>query len=107
MWLSLLLSLFLVVSPYIVKYINNPSTPATAEEIIYLNVEGMKCLGCANAIHNVLNSVDGVVQNQVLLEEKQAIVYTKSSAHVDEDKLKEVIDDLGFTVEVQKRIHRE
>jgi len=67
----------------------------------------MKCLGCANAIHNVLNTVDGVVQNQVLLEEKQAIVYIKPSAHVDDDKLKEVIDNLGFTVEVQKRIHRE
>lgn len=55
----------------------------------------MKCMGCANAVHNALNSVEGVQQNSVSLDEKTAKVFTKGKK-VTEQEVDDALRPLGF-----------
>lgn len=55
----------------------------------------MKCKGCANAVHNALNSVTGVEQNAVNLEGHTAKIFTKGKK-VSEQDVDDVLRPLGF-----------
>ena len=62
---------------------------------VKLNIEGMHCTGCSTRLEKVLNNVDGVESAKVSLEEKKAdIKYDETQ--VNEDELKEAIEDAGF-----------
>ncbi len=39
-----------------------------------INVEGMKCMGCATTVKNTMSEINGVSEVEVNLEEKTATV---------------------------------
>lgn len=60
-------------------------------------ISGMTCGHCVKRVENALLGVKGVVAAVVNLEEKNAVV--ESNADVNENLLKEAIDDAGYEVE--------
>lgn len=60
-------------------------------QLIFL-VENMKCGGCVTAIETALNTLDGVYDINVSLENKQAIVTSTKSA----EEIAKTITDAGF-----------
>lgn len=60
-------------------------------------IEGMQCNHCKMSVEKALNSVDGVTSVEVNLEEKKAIIET--NANIDENKIREVIEEEGFSVQ--------
>lgn len=63
---------------------------------IIIKVEGMMCNGCENRIQNALNNVNGV--EKVIANHKNGIVEITAKENVEIKVIKELIDDLGFTV---------
>ena len=60
-----------------------------------LLVDGMSCGHCVNHLTTALTEdIDGIKVIEVSLEEKCAIV--EMDENVDETKLKELIEDLGY-----------
>ncbi len=69
------------------------------ETTIY--VEGMQCNHCKMTVEKALSSIEGVSKAEVNLEEKKAVIV--SDREIDGSKIKEVIDEAGFTVkDIQK-----
>lgn len=62
---------------------------------IILKVEGMSCGGCENRIQNALKNIEGI--EDVVANHKEGTVIVKAN-EIDIDKVKEKIEDLGFTV---------
>lgn len=65
---------------------------------IELKIEGMHCTGCSNRLEKVLNNIEGVTSAQVNFHEKSAIV-NFDEGKVTIEKIKENIEDAGFTAE--------
>ena len=61
-----------------------------------INVEGMHCEHCQMTVKKALSSIDGVTDVQVSLEDKKAII--ESTNEIDDNKIKEVIEEAGFEV---------
>lgn len=59
---------------------------------LIINVDGMHCQNCANRIQKVLSAYDENVC--VDLDKKEVVITTDE----EKDKIKESIEDLGFTV---------
>lgn len=67
------------------------------EKIVKLiGIEGMSCMHCAKKVEDKLRSIKEVRSAKVNLEEKNAEVILK--AEIDDDRLKECIEELGYTV---------
>ncbi len=60
-----------------------------------IRIEGMMCDHCAARIHNALNSLDGV-NAKVIRSRDKAVV--RLGKEIDEEKLRELITELGYTV---------
>ena len=60
---------------------------------IIINVEGMVCGGCENRVINALKSVDGVSADH-----KTGIVKVSAKDDIEENILKDKIEDIGFNV---------
>ena len=65
------------------------------EEII-LKVEGMVCNGCENRVQNALKTIEGV--ENVVADHTAGTVKVSVKEDVDENVLKEKIEDIGFEV---------
>lgn len=64
---------------------------------IVLNVEGMSCSHCVNAIKGALTENEGITNVEVSLEEKTVSVgYNKDIISLD--TIKEIIEDEGYEV---------
>ena len=61
-----------------------------------LNIEGMMCGHCVAHVTNALKGVDGVLQVEVSLDEKRALVTAEAS--VTAEALKSAVDAQGYTV---------
>lgn len=61
-----------------------------------IKIEGMHCDGCVNRVKNVLESMKEVVECEVSLENKQAMVVLKKD--VGDSEFEEKIENLGFKV---------
>ncbi len=61
-----------------------------------IKVEGMKCAMCKKHVEEALKSVDGVKKVKVNLE--TGIVEIKSKEEIDNEQIKNKIDELGFNV---------
>ncbi|USK62396.1 copper chaperone CopZ [Peribacillus asahii] len=67
-------------------------------ENVTLNVSGMSCGHCVNAVEGNVGKLDGVESVNVHLETgKVDVVF--DSAKVSLEKIKETIDDQGYDVE--------
>lgn len=62
---------------------------------IILKVEGMACEGCENRIQNALKNMEEI--EKVVASHKEGTV-TIVANEIAIDKIKERIEDLGFTV---------
>lgn len=62
---------------------------------IILKIQGMVCGGCENRIQNALKNMEGI--ENVVASHKEGTV-TIVANEIDIDKIKERIEDLGFTV---------
>lgn len=62
---------------------------------IILKVQGMACGGCENRIQNALKNMEGI--ENIVASHKEATV-TIVANEIEIDKIKERIEDLGFTV---------
>lgn len=61
-----------------------------------MNIEGMSCSHCENRVTNALMDLEGVESVVVNLSEKTATV--EADERVNDDLLKETVEDLGFEV---------
>jgi copper chaperone len=61
-------------------------------------VPGIVCGGCANGIKNALGKVRGIEKVEVDVAKK--VVAVEHDAQVSREKLADVLDDAGFSVEV-------
>ncbi|GAB7388459.1 copper chaperone CopZ [Bacillaceae bacterium] len=66
-------------------------------EKVTLNVEGMSCSHCVQAIEGALSKVDGVANASVDLNAKTVHVEF-DAGKVNLEKIKEVIEDQGYDV---------
>jgi len=62
-----------------------------------LNVEGMSCMHCVNAIKNAVGSLPGISKVDVDLEGKKVAVEYESN-QVNIGKIKDKIEDAGYEV---------
>lgn len=65
------------------------------KELIF-NVEGMVCNGCENRVQNALKTIDGI--EEVTANHENGTVKVTLNKEVDEDTIKEKIEDIGFEV---------
>lgn len=61
-----------------------------------IKVEGMVCNGCENRVQNALKAIKGV--EKVIANHTNGTVIVTSNEEVEEDALKEKIEDIGFKV---------
>ncbi|MGI6731645.1 MAG: copper chaperone CopZ [Anaerovoracaceae bacterium] len=66
-------------------------------EKIILNVEGMSCSHCVDAVSKAVNGLDGVSSVDVQLEEKTVTVEFDAS-QINLNSIKEAIEDQGYDV---------
>lgn len=64
--------------------------------IATIKIEGMSCNHCKMTVEKVLKEINGVDEVEVDLNKKQAII--ESDRKIDERKIKEVIEEEGFSV---------
>ncbi len=62
-----------------------------------LKVIGMHCEGCENRIKNALNSMEEIIE--VKANHIDGMVYIKANKDINMEKIKEILDDLGFEIE--------
>lgn len=61
-----------------------------------IKVEGMVCNGCENRVQNALKTLEGV--EKVVANHTNGTVTITSKNEVEENVMKEKIEDLGFKV---------
>ena len=59
-------------------------------------IEGMSCGHCVKHVENALKEIEGIEEVSVNLEAKKATI--ESNSNIEDDKIKEVIDDAGYDV---------
>lgn len=63
---------------------------------ITLKVEGMVCNGCENRVKNALKTIEGI--EKVEASYKKGTVIVRAKDEIQEESIKEKIEDIGFTV---------
>ena len=63
---------------------------------LILKVEGMVCNGCENRVQNALKNIDGI--ENVIADHTTGTVTVTSKIEVEENVIKEKIEDIGFEV---------
>jgi len=63
---------------------------------INFKVEGMMCEGCENRVRNAIKNIEG--GEEVLANHNEKIVKVIFVENIDENNIKEVIEELGFEV---------
>lgn len=76
-----------------------PPVAQTDSRTVTFAIEGMSCGGCATSIAEALRRVDGVLSADVSYDERRATV-AYDADRVSQERLMEVIRDLGYRVEV-------
>ena len=64
---------------------------------IIIKVQGMVCNGCENRVQNALKTIEGV--EKVVANHTNGTVTVNLKNEIDENILKEKIQDIGFEVE--------
>jgi copper ion binding protein len=74
---------------------------AANAKTVTVEVSGMTCQGCVNAINTALAETDGVISREVSLEDSSAVI-KYDPAKVDEEKLIFAIEDAGYKAKVNQ-----
>lgn len=64
-------------------------------------IEGMQCNHCKMTVEKVLGALEGIEKVEVNLGDKTAVI--EMAKEVADRKIKEVIEEAGFTVKVIKK----
>lgn len=67
-----------------------------SEFVKTVNIEGMQCNHCKMSVEKALNGLDGITKVEVSLENKKAVIELEKE--IENNKIKEVIEEAGFTV---------
>ena len=59
-------------------------------------IDGMQCNHCKMRVENALKEIEGITSVNVSLDDKLAII--EFTDIIDEDRIIQAIDDIGFTV---------
>ena len=62
-----------------------------------IKVKGMMCAGCENRVQNALKTIDGV--EKVVANHEAGIVAVSLEDVIEEETIKEKIEDIGYEVE--------
>jgi Copper chaperone len=66
-----------------------------------LTIEGMSCMNCVRQVHNALMELPGVIS--VNIDAKTDTAFLDIKGNVDDDKIKNLIDNIGYEViDIQK-----
>ncbi len=76
------------------------------EPPLMINVSGMTCASCVNTIENYVGSQEGVKSVKVNLTTEQAQVEFDRSKYT-EDQIAELIKDVGFGAEIEKKFNED
>ncbi len=68
-------------------------------KLIYLNIKGMHCAGCANTITNALKRTQGVADAKVSLELKKAKVLLNKQIPLT--NLTKAIQNVGYQAQLE------
>lgn len=63
---------------------------------LIIKVDGMVCNGCENRVQNVVKQIEGV--EKVVANHKNGTVTITLNKEINQEKIKEKIEDIGFTV---------
>ena len=63
-------------------------------------IDGMMCNNCTSRVEKVLSALDEVENVKVSLEDKKAVI--RLNKEIENSKIKEIIEDIGFTVKEVK-----
>lgn len=63
-----------------------------------LYIEGMSCMHCVKHVHNGLMELKGVSNVNVDLTGKNAVVEFENGAMIDDDMLRDAVEDAGYDV---------
>ena len=63
-------------------------------------IEGMQCNHCKMTVEKALGAIDGVTKVEVDLEGKSVMI--ESMQEIKDNKIKEVIEEAGFTIKLQR-----
>lgn len=63
-------------------------------ETIYIN--GMQCEHCKMRVEKVLNSINGIKNVSVNLDNKNVVI--ECEGEIEEDNIKEAVEEIGFEV---------
>jgi len=98
-------SVLLASSPEILRAINL-STPNTAKatnlKSMEMDITGMKCESCSNAVKNSLKNVNGVIDCKVSRASQTAVVYYQKERENLIHDLEEAVSKLHFTGKVRQ-----
>ncbi len=64
---------------------------------IIIKVKGMVCNGCENRVQNVVSQIEGV--EKAVANYKEGTVTITSSTEIDQELIKERIEDIGFEIQ--------
>lgn len=62
----------------------------------WLKIEGMSCEHCVRAVTQALQSIDGIEDVSVSLEDKQAVF--SAPEELDMERVKKAVQEEGYTV---------
>lgn len=66
-----------------------------------IKVKEMMCNGCENRIQNALKTIEGI--ESVEADHTKGIVKITSNDNIEENVIKEKIEDIGFEVEKEEK----
>lgn len=66
-------------------------------EKVVLNVEGMSCGHCVNAVKNAISEIEGVYEVEVSLEDKK-VSFNIDNSEILIEKVKNAIEEEGYDV---------
>ncbi len=89
-------SLFVVTNALRISKRKEKIKEQKVKEVITAYIDGMHCNHCAKKVSDALSKIKGVVNVKVDLENKKATLSLMDS--VDNEKIKKVIEELGFTL---------
>lgn len=81
--------------------ISSIATVSAATRTITIKVQGMTCGGCATRVEEALKSTEGVQEVQVSFEHGRAVI-KYDDQKVTPEKLREVIQNTGFSCDVKQ-----
>lgn len=62
-----------------------------------LTIKGMDCMNCVKQIYNVLTEIPEVTS--VSIDLRTETVFLESKKKIDDSKIKDVVDQIGYEVE--------